>query len=107
MENVNPVQLLEKAGLIYNLHEESVLVKVDSMQGTGTIGLHGLSGVPDKYAKESMDKWAPKPFSGVKNLLMIHQTFKDLIPATPENVLEYKDMPTGFDMIVPINYNNL
>ena len=42
-DSTNPVHLLEKAGLLYNLHEESILLEIDGDE----IGIHGLSGVPE------------------------------------------------------------
>ncbi len=96
-DNINPIQLLEKANLLYNLHAESALIKVEGEKGTSNIGIHGLSGVPDQYAREHLTSWNPAPFPGVPNLLMIHQTFKDLIPAITEDILELSELPEGFD----------
>ena len=95
-ESINPVQLLEKAGFLTYLHAESSLIEI----GTERIGIHGLSGVPDQFAVEAMEKWNPKPFPQVPNVLMIHQTFKELIPDVKENVMSYANLPPGFNLFL-------
>ena len=93
---VNPIQLLEKAGLLTHLHAESIVVEV----GKERIGLHGLSGVPDQFAKQALEAWAPKPFPQVLNLFMIHQTFRELIPDVKQDVVSYANLPTGFNLYI-------
>lgn len=93
-ESVNPVQVLEKAGLLYCLHAESVLVEA----GYDKIGLHGLSGVPEVYAADALKSWSPEPFPNTPNVFLIHQNFKELLPV--DEALSYKDLPKGFDLFV-------
>jgi DNA repair exonuclease SbcCD nuclease subunit len=94
--SVNPIQLLEKAGFLTHLHAESALLEV----GTERIGIHGLSGVPDQFATQAMEAWNPKPFPQVLNFLMIHQTFKELIPDVKQNVMSYSNLPMHFDLFL-------
>jgi double-strand break repair protein MRE11 len=94
--SVNPVQLLEKAGFLTHLHAESALIEV----GTERIGIHGLSGVPDQFAAEAMSSWNPTPFPQVPNFLLIHQTFKELIPDVKLNVMSYANLPQGFNLFI-------
>ena len=95
-ESINPVHLLEKAGLLYNLHAESILLELKGDQ----IGIHGLSGVPENYAKQTLTAWMPKPFKDIPNILMIHQNFKELIPELDSGYMELSDLPKGFDMFL-------
>jgi len=90
--SANPVHILQEAGLFHNLHAESILIEINGKK----IGLHGLSGVPDSYALECLKEWAPKPFDGVKNILMLHQSIKEYIP--DENAISLSDLPSGFDL---------
>lgn len=90
-DSVNPVQILEKAGLLTCLHAESILVEC----GYDKIGIHGLSGVPDNYAKETLKSWNPKPFTECQNILMLHQNFKEVMPNV-EPALEFSDLPKDF-----------
>lgn len=92
--NVNPIQLLEKAGLLVNMHAESLLIEA----GGEKIGLHGMSGVPDKYAREAIQTWNPKKFDQVTNIGLFHQTFKELIPEVGQEVASFSDLPAGFDL---------
>jgi len=90
--STNPAQLLEKAGLITLLHLESILVEV----GYEKIGLHGLSGVPDDSALDTLKCWKPEPFENSHNILMLHQNLAELIP-TEVNAIKFSDLPEKFD----------
>jgi len=95
-ESINPIQLLEKADFLSNLHAESSIIEV----GTERIGIHGLSGVPDQFAKQAMISWNPQPFPQIPNILMVHQTFRELIPDVKQEVMSYSDLPRGFDVFL-------
>ncbi|MEK6807721.1 MAG: metallophosphoesterase [Nanoarchaeota archaeon] len=87
----NPVQVLEKAGLLKCLHAESILVE----SGGEKVGIHGLSGVPEAHAKEAMALWAPQPFTDCYNILLVHQNIKELMPMV-EHALSFSDLPKDF-----------
>lgn len=91
---INPVHILEKANLLYCLHKESILTQVDGVR----VGIHGLSGVHDSFAREELANWRPKPFERAINLFLIHQTFNDIIPSREDDFLEFRDLPSGFDL---------
>jgi DNA repair exonuclease SbcCD nuclease subunit len=95
-KSTNPVHLLEKAGLIYNLHAESILMQIRSDK----IGLHGLSGVPENYARIALQEWNPKAFDSAVNILTLHQNFKELLPELDKGYIEFSDLPAGFDLFV-------
>jgi len=97
-DSVNPIQLLAKASLLDYLHAESILLEISKNRQVERIGLHGLSGVPDSYAREVLKAWAPKPFVGDPNFLLLHQTFRELIPAKEQEVLSFSDLPSGFNI---------
>jgi len=94
--SVNPIQLLEKAGLLTHLHAESATVEI----GTTRIGIHGISGVPDQFARQAVEAWNPKPFPQMPNLFMIHQTFRELIPDVKQEVMSYANLPPGFSAYI-------
>ncbi|MEM4714061.1 MAG: DNA repair exonuclease [Candidatus Nanoarchaeia archaeon] len=89
---LNPAQLLQKANLIYLLHGESALIEI----GYEKIGIHGLSGVPEDYAKDALKTWAPQPFENCYNILLLHQNLTELIPVE-SNAISFRDLPEGFD----------
>ncbi|MEM2874175.1 MAG: metallophosphoesterase [Candidatus Nanoarchaeia archaeon] len=91
--STNPAQLLEKAGLVHLLHCESILVEL----GYEKLGIHGLSGVPEDYAKAALENWSPKPFENSHNVLLLHQNIKELIPAET-SAISFTDLPEKFDL---------
>ena len=91
--STNPMQILEKAGLLYCLHAESILLEID----TDKFGIHGLSGIPEPYAKDILRSWNPAPFKEGPNILMIHQNFKEIMPPV-DHYLEFKDLPKDFSV---------
>jgi DNA repair exonuclease SbcCD nuclease subunit len=95
-DSTNPVHLLEKAGLVYNLHAESIQIELKGDR----VGIHGLSGVPETYAKQSLSVWNPEPFKNCPNVLMLHQNFKELIPELETDYMELSDLPKGFDLFL-------
>ena len=93
-EYVNPLQMLHSAGVLYCLDRESAVVEI----GNNRIGLHGLSGVPEIYAKEVLKKWNPRAFPDMKNFFLIHQNFQELLPLQPPEILTYGDLPREMDL---------
>lgn len=93
-DNVNPMHILEKANLFTNLHGESIIIENES----GKIGLHGLSGVPDIYVTDILKKWNPQPFPSMFNIMMMHQSFKELLPMKDPRIASFSDLPQNFDI---------
>lgn len=94
IHSINPVQTLTKANLLHYLHAESILLDINGER----LGIHGLSGVPEAYAKDTLISWNPTPFPQARNIILFHQDFKELIP-NPE-ALCFADLPKGFDLIL-------
>ncbi len=94
---VNPVQALEHAGLLVHLHCATVLFELDGKK----VAVHGMSGVPERFAKEVLLQWNPKPLENAVNILMIHQSIEPYIysPLEPPS-LRLEDLPDGFDLYV-------
>lgn len=94
---INPLQTLEKAGLLINLHCQKIIIEVSGQK----IAIHGMSHVPEKYAKDVLGEWSPKPVLGMKNILMIHQNVEPFIYSPLEEAnLKMSDLPKGFDYII-------
>jgi len=96
MNSTNPVQLLEKAGLMHVLHAESALVEV----GYEKVGIHGLSGVPEDYSRDALLAWKPEPFENSHNIMLLHQNLKALIPVDSGNWIQFSDLPEKFDLFL-------
>lgn len=94
---INPVQALEHAGLVIHLHCATAIFEIDGER----IAVHGMSGVPEQYAKDVLLQWNPKPLPRAKNILMLHQSVEPYIysPLEPPS-LRLEDLPEGFDLYV-------
>jgi DNA repair exonuclease SbcCD nuclease subunit len=93
----NPLQVTEKAGLLVHLHCQTIVLEA----GGEKLAVHGLSGVPERYAKDVLEEWNPKAVEGATNILLLHQNIDEfLYTGTDFKSLELADMPKGFDLVV-------
>lgn len=103
---VNIMQILESAGFLVHLHGERAIVRKHREK----IALHGLGGVPEKKARDVLNKWNPKPVKEAFNIVLLHQSFKEFLPFDDEMVatLSLSDLPEGFDLFVNghLHWNN-
>ena len=90
---VNPVQIVERSKAVYCMTAESIVVEANGER----IGIHGLSAVPGAVFRDVMASWNPKPFPRMQNIMILHQTFKDVIPQIGDEAPSFADLPTGFD----------
>lgn len=94
---INPIQALESAGLLVHLHAQTALFEIDGRK----VAVHGLSGVPDRYAYDCLMRWSPKPVPNAINILILHQSIEPYIynPLDPPS-LKIEHLPNGFDLFV-------
>lgn len=96
-ELVNPVQALDRAGLLVNLHCQKIVFEINGKK----IAIQGMSYVPEKYARNVLEQWKPKPVEGAINILLMHQNIEPFVYSELEDVyLKISDLPHGFDYIV-------
>ena len=91
---VNPVQALEKAGLLIHVHCNGLVFEKDGER----VAVQGMSAVPDQYAEDVLKQWNPQPIRACYNILMLHQVFGEFFQSphsVPASVL-----PEGFDLYV-------
>jgi len=93
----NAVETLENAGLLIHLHCQSIVFEKNGIK----VAIHGMSGVPERFAKDVLYQWGPKPIEGCFNILMLHQNIEPFIysPLDPPT-LNLSNLPKGFDLIV-------
>ncbi|MFH2101128.1 MAG: DNA repair exonuclease [Candidatus Micrarchaeota archaeon] len=95
---INPVQLIAGTGAINYLHTSSEVFEKDGEK----VQVFGLGSVPEEYAtaalRNAVEKY--KPEEGAFKVLVIHQTIKELIPHSSDELsLSYlESLP--FDLIV-------
>lgn len=94
---VNPIQALEHAGLLIHLNCSTAVFEIDDKK----VAVHGMSGVPDRYAGDILKEWNPKPVLGAINILMIHQSVDPYIysPLEPPTI-SLDSLPKGFDLYI-------
>lgn len=90
---LNPVQVLEHAGLLIHIDRNGVIFQKDVR-----VAVQGLSGVPELFAKDILQKYSPRPAPDAFNIFMIHQSIEPYINAF-DTTLKMQDMPKGFDVI--------
>ncbi len=93
----NSIKALEDAGFLIHLHCSSLELDIEGER----LGIHGMSGVPEKYSKSVLKKWDPEPFEDAYNIFMLHQDLEQYIynPVSPPE-LGLEDMPDNFDLYV-------
>jgi predicted phosphodiesterase len=89
---------LENAGLLVHIHGEKIIFEKNGEK----VAIHGLGGVPEKYAKKVLEKYSPTPVPNMQNFLLLHQSFKEFLPFDDEMVatLSLSDLPNNFDLII-------
>ncbi|MFA6064623.1 MAG: metallophosphoesterase [archaeon] len=95
----NAIAILEEANCLVHLHAGHVVLEKNGEK----VFIHGLGGVPEKHAKEVLEKYSPKPIAGGTNLLMLHQSFKEFLPFDEDESiasLSLADLPNDFDLII-------
>jgi len=100
---VNPVEVLDEAGYLIHLHNDHIVVEKDrnSEEQGNKVAIHGLSGVPEEYARQALQQWDPQPIADAYNILLLHQSIKGWVYSDPESsILSLETLPTGFNLII-------
>ncbi len=93
-EYVNPVQILHNTDLIYCMERESIILEKDDER----IAIHGFSNVPHQYAREVLNNHKFEHIPNMKNLFVVHQSFQELLPNQPPEIMNYSDLSEKFDI---------
>ncbi len=96
-EQTNTIEALEQTGFLIHLHCNGLVFEKDGQK----VAIQGMSGVPERYAKDVLNKWDPKPEEGCYNILMLHQSIEPYVysPLDPPS-LNLSNLPEGFDLII-------
>ncbi|MDD5416428.1 MAG: DNA repair exonuclease [Candidatus Aenigmarchaeota archaeon] len=94
---INPLHSLESSGLLIHLDMNTAVFDINGQK----VAIHGFSGVSEKYAKETLDKWDPKPVPGANNIFMFHQSVDPYIysPLDPPTI-KLNELPKGFNLYI-------
>ena len=96
-DEINAVEALENAGILIHLHQNTIVFEKDGKR----VAIHGMSGVPERYAKDLLYTWNPKPLENCFNILLLHQSIDPFVysPLEPPS-LNLSNIPKGFDVII-------
>lgn len=106
-DHVNPVELLERMGFLKHLHGDHITF--EDRDGD-RVAVHGMSGVPERYAPDVLDRLEFSPVPEAYNVLMLHQSIRNMVYTDEDrSALEIGMLPAGFDLIVDghIHWHNL
>lgn len=94
---LNTVQAMENAGLLIHLHDQHIVFEKDGRK----VAIHGMSSVPERFAKDVLNEWNPQPIAGAYNILLLHQNIDPYVysPLEPPS-LNLSNLPKGFDLIL-------
>jgi len=94
---INAIEALENAGFLVYLSMNKVIFEKDGEK----VAIFGLSNVPERFVKEVLDKWDPRPIDGCYNILLLHQNIDPFVYSPLEQpALSISSLPRGFDLIV-------
>ena len=94
---INAIEALENAGLLIYLNMNKVIFEKDGEK----IAVFGVSHVPERFAKEVLDKWDPRPLEDCYNILLLHQNIDPFVYSPLEQpTLTLSNLPQGFNLIV-------
>lgn len=102
----NPIELMDRTGQLYHLDNEKVIFEKDGEK----VAVHGMSGVPERYAPKVLQKFNPEPVEDAFNILVVHQSIEGFVYTSDDHdVLSLEDFPEGFDLIIDghIHWYNL
>lgn len=93
----NAVQAIDTAGMIVHLHKQNIIFGKNGVK----VAIHGMSSVPERFAKKELQEWNPQPVPDCFNILAIHQNVDPYVysPLEPPSI-KLEDLPKGFDLIL-------
>jgi DNA repair exonuclease SbcCD nuclease subunit len=95
--DTNAIHALENAGVLVHLHQETIVFEKDGTR----VAVHGMSGVPDRYARRVLEEWGPQPLPDCINIFMMHQSIDPFIYSPLGTVsIKLENLPKGFDLII-------
>jgi len=94
---INAIEALENAGLLIYLSMNKVVFEKDGEK----VAIFGLSHIPERFAKEVLDRWNPRPIDGCYSILLLHQNIDPFVYSPLEQpTLSISNLPRGFDLII-------
>ncbi len=98
----NALDILEESNCLIHIHAGNIIFENEVCGKKEKVVIHGMGGVPEKHAREVLEKYHPKPVLGATNVILFHQSFKEFLPFDDDMIasLSLADLPSGFDLII-------
>ncbi|MBU1197223.1 metallophosphoesterase family protein [Candidatus Micrarchaeota archaeon] len=90
----NIIQILAEAGLLINVHARQILLEKDGER----VCVQGMQGVPEEYVRKTLQAASFTPEKNAFNLLVFHQSLRELLPFEKEDFISLQELPGGFDL---------
>jgi DNA repair exonuclease SbcCD nuclease subunit len=95
----NPIELLDTMGYLLHLHNEKAVF--EHAETGETVAVHGMSGVPERYAPGVLEKFDPEPVKDAYNIFVFHQSVENVVYTSKDHpTLKLEHLPDGFDLLV-------
>lgn len=94
---INAVEALDHAGILIHLDNENIVFEKNGVK----VAIHGMSSISERFAKQKIEQWNPKPVDGCKNILVLHQSIDPYVysPLEPPSLTK-ENLPKGFDLVI-------
>ncbi len=94
----SPIDVIESSNYFYQLKHSNIIFEKENEK----VNICGMSGVPEKYAKEVLEKINFQKIDDAINIIMTHQSYNELLAFDDEMVsnLSIDDLPLGFDLYI-------
>ena len=96
---LNPIGFLEHLSLVKVLSSTPVIFEEKNEQTSKQkIAFFGLNGIPEELTKTAFEKFDALALKGALNIFVFHQTLKEFIPNSSDELASIEDLPRGFDL---------
>ena len=93
----NPIELMDSTGHLHHIDDDKVVFEKNGEK----VAVHGMSGVPERYAVKQLEEFNPKPVEDAFNILVLHQSIEGFVYTDQDKeYLSLEKLPEGFDLIV-------
>ncbi|HUB92553.1 MAG TPA: metallophosphoesterase [Candidatus Saccharimonadales bacterium] len=98
---VDPIDLLNLAGLVVNANQARVSVK----KAGEKVVVFGVGGTAEERFRDTLRRLDPRPVEGAFNLFLFHQSVYEFLPFS-EDFIRMEELPKGFDLYVDGHIHN-
>jgi len=96
---LNPIGFLENLGLVKVLSSNPIVFQENDVNSSKQkVAFFGLNGIPEELTKLAFEKFDGLALKDAFNIFVFHQTLKEFIPGSSDDLASVEDLPKGFDL---------